>query len=129
MDTLLGVLFRWMHISSVAIVFGGFFYLKFGASGSMPQPKRVRTVMIAAVLGLLVSGLYNFMTKGAFPPGYHMWFGIKMLLALHVMAVAILAAKDNLTDARRARMASGLVYSALAIFAISSYLRWISLHP
>jgi hypothetical protein len=129
MDTLLGVLFRWLHLTSVAIVLGGFFYVRFGAGGLMPRPKRFRTWMIAAVVGLLVSGLYNFLTKGAFPPGYHMWFGIKALLALHVIAVAIIATKDDLTEARRARMSSGLVYSGLAIFAISSYLRWISLHP
>jgi hypothetical protein len=129
MDRLLGVLFRWLHVSSVALLVGGFFYLRVGAAGVLASPKRYRMWMISAVVLLIGSGLYNLLTKASPPPGYHMWFGIKMLLALHVMAVAILATKENLPEARRARMASGIVYSGLAIFAISSYLRWISLHP
>src|SRR5688500_11027149 len=129
MDLYGGIFFRWLHLTAVAIVVGGFFLVRFGGEGAMPHPRRYRSCILLAVTALLVSGLYNFFTKGTFPAGYHMWLGIKILLALHVIGVAFIATKENLDERRRARLASGIVYSGLAIYAISSYLRWLSLHP
>ena len=34
--------------------------------------------------------MYNYATKASYPPGYHMWMGIKLLLVLHITASAIL---------------------------------------
>jgi hypothetical protein len=129
MDPVLGITMRWLHTTSVAIVLGGFFFLWFAAGGVLPHARRFRTLIILAIALLLGSGLYNLLTKTSLPPGYHMWFGIKALLALHVIAVAIIATKEGLVEARRARLAVGIVASGLVIFAISSYLRWITLHP
>jgi hypothetical protein len=129
MDPILGILMRWLHTTSVAIVLGGFFFVWFGARGAMPNARRFRTAVIVAIAVLLGSGLYNLLTKDLLPAGYHMWFGIKALLALHVIAVAIIATQEGLTEAKRARLSAGLVISGLVIFAISSYLRWITLHP
>jgi uncharacterized membrane protein SirB2 len=129
MDPILGITMRWLHTTSVAIVLGGFFFIWFGARGAMPHPRRFRSAVIVAITVLLGSGLYNLLTKTSLPPGYHMWFGMKALLVLHVIAVAIIATNEGLTEARRARLAAGIVFSGVAIFAISSYLRWITLHP
>ncbi len=81
----------------------------------------------AAMAGIVGSGLYNFFTKAAYPPGYHMWFGIKILLALHVFAVLMLLTKSSGEERKRARWMTGVVISSLIILAISSWLRWISL--
>ena len=125
MDEIAGIFFRWLHMTAVGIVVGGFFLVRLGAG----QARRYRPWMLAAVAALLVSGLYNLLTKDVFPPGYHMWFGIKALLALHIVAVAFIATKDSLDESRRSRLASGIVISGVSIYAISSYLRWLSLHP
>jgi hypothetical protein len=50
-------------------------------------------------------------------------FGIKLLLALHVFAMALLIARPG--NSRRARMMTGAAISGLAIIAIAAYLRHI----
>ena len=45
------------------------------------------SIVIATVL---ISGIYNYATKASYPPGYHMWMGIKLLFVLHIFASAIL---------------------------------------
>ena len=54
---------------------------------------------------------------------YHMLLGIKLLLVLHVFAVAILIVQPQ-EPAPRAQM-TGAVISGLVIIAISAYLRRI----
>ena len=123
-NAVLGVLFRWVHITSVVILIGGIFYARFCA-GDLSE--KFRSWTYAAVLLLTASGLYNLLTKAAYPPGYHMWFGIKMLLVLHIFVVALLAAVRPAEPGKRARWMTGIVASALVVFLISAYLRWISL--
>jgi hypothetical protein len=71
------------------------------------------------------SGLYNLLAKTSLPQGYHMWFGVKMLLALHVLAVGVVMALPSGDGARRFRLARGVVYSGLAILLVSAWLRWL----
>jgi hypothetical protein len=73
----------------------------------------------AAIGGILVSGVYIFLSKGPLPPDYQMWFGIKMLLALHVFAVTILYKGKR-------RLLTGAVITGGLIVAIAGYLRWIT---
>jgi hypothetical protein len=60
-------------------------------------------------------------------PGYHMWFGIKVLLALHVFGMLDVLSKppsgDPKRDAKRSRLALGALISAVIILAIGAYLR------
>src|ERR1043166_8954317 len=86
MDAALPIAMRWLHIASVVILLGGVFYARFTA-GSLDT--RFKPVAYAAIGGILGSGLYNFLSKTVYPPHYHMWFGIKMLLALHVFAIIL----------------------------------------
>ncbi len=134
----LGVLMRWVHISSVVILIGGIVYARWALApaAAAAGDKRIgaeagaryRAWMLAALIGILGSGLYNFLTKEFYPPGYHMWFGIKILLALHIFAVAFLLAKPDASDEKRARWMSGVIVSGFLVIAISSWLRWLSLH-
>jgi hypothetical protein len=55
-----------------------------------------------------------------------MWFGIKMLLVLHIFATAIMITIPANNEGKRARRMTGMVYSGLIVFLISAYLRWIS---
>ncbi len=82
-----------------------------------------RPIAISAIGGLLITGIYNLMHRPVQTKTFHMLFGIKMLLALHVFAVAILAARPN--NDRRGRQLTGIVISGVVIVVISAAFRWV----
>ncbi len=122
----LGVFMRWTHITSVVVLIGAAYYVRRTRSAFAPQ---FRTTIYAGVVAILVSGFYNFFTKSSYPPGYQMWFGIKFLLALHVLAALVLAARREVASEKLERSLRILLISATVVIAISAYLRWISLSP
>lgn len=139
MDAPVGILMRWIHLVSMAAALGGAVYLRFilkPAAGVLsPEDRealseaaaaRFRPWAILIALALPATGLFGFFHKAPFPAGYHMWFGVKVLLALHVLAVLVLNTLPGRGAARRSRAATGAIISALAIVAISGWLRWIS---
>jgi uncharacterized membrane protein len=120
---------RWLHIASAVTLLGGsLFALRLLATDAKLSESvaRASKVFLAAIGGLLVSGLYNFLSKPAYPPGYHMVFGIKFLLALHVFAVAFLVGRPGVEGSKRVRQLTGLVISGAVILALSAYLRFLS---
>jgi putative copper export protein len=136
MDEVLVILMRWLHISSMATLIGGILYGRFvmtPALGSLaPEAGEAlatraavayRPMVLAAICGLIISGVYNILSNAGHTPRYHMLLGIKLLLVLHVFAVALLVTKP--VNPRRARMMTGTVISGLIILAISAYLRRI----
>ena len=139
---ILAVLMRWIHIGSVITLLGGFLYARLvltPALASLPGTEtsrlgeetalRFRIIIIAVVFMILGSGFYNYLTKTAFPPHYHMWMGIKLLLVLHVLAAALLYARAGIDQAKRNRRATGIIISGVVIVMISGWLRYISLPP
>ena len=80
-----------------------------------------RPLVFASIAGLLVSGFINFLMAPGHSKVYHMLFGIKMLLVLHVFAVAIVMVRPN--NPRRTRLATGTMISGLIIVFISAWLR------
>jgi putative copper export protein len=134
MDDVIAVLMRWLHISSVATLIGGMIFgrvaMSRAAEALSPDSREslmdsaallYRPLVFAAMGGLLVSGTYNIIMKvGHTPPLYHVLLGIKLLLVLHVFAVAILISRPH--NPRRARMMAGAAISGLAIIAISACL-------
>ena len=122
----LGVLMRWVHITSVVVLIGSAYYVRRTRSAFAPS---FRTTVYWGVGAAFVSGLYNFLTKASYPPQYHIWFGIKFLLALHVFAALVLAVKREAPNEKLERSLRILLISATAVILISNYLRWISLSP
>ena len=59
-----------------------------------------RPFVYSAIGGLVISGTYNLLTNPGHRPIYHMLLGIKLLLALHVFAVAILIVQPQESAAR-----------------------------
>jgi hypothetical protein len=51
---------------------------------------------------------------------------VKVLLALHVFAVALLLGKAGVPNEKRMRMMTGTAISGLAIALLSAWLRWLS---
>jgi len=82
-----------------------------------------RPLVFTAMGALLISGIYNILSNPGHTVLYHMLLGIKLLLVMHVFAVAILVARPH--NKRRGRMMAGAAISGLAIIAISAYLRHI----
>lgn len=136
MDDVLVVLMRWVHISSMATLIGGILYGRLVMTPALSSLSKdtgealegkaaaaYRPLVLAAVCGLIISGTYNILTNAGHTPRYHMLLGIKLLLALHVFAVAFLITKPQ--NPRRARMMTGTLISGLIIVAISAYLRRI----
>jgi uncharacterized membrane protein len=133
---ILMTLMRWIHIFSVITLIGG---VVFWRCVMDPSTKKItpedyreleegaaahfRPVVYVAMTTLLISGIFNYLTKGPMSTLYHIMFGIKILLVLHVLAVLILAtAKDN---ARRGRQLFGAAVSGLIIVLISAFLKGI----
>jgi putative copper export protein len=136
MADVLFVLMRWLHFSSMATLVGGMIYGRLvmtPAAGALAPDARetfgdraasaYRPLVLAAVIGLIVSGTYNLLTNPGHTVKYHILLGVKLMLVLHVFAVAFLISQPK--NPRRARMMTGTVISGLIILAISAYLRRI----
>lgn len=137
---LLGVSMRWIHVTSVITLLGGFIFARFAlapALAGIAEPERgtigknvvghYRTLLYVVMLALIGSGLYNYLSKASYPPHYHMIIGIKFLFALHIFAVAVLYTIPDAGEVKRNRWLNGMIASGLIIVALSAYLRWISL--
>ena len=137
----LGVFMRWVHILSAITILGGFVYARFvvaPALASYPTAEaatlsnrtvnQFRPILYTAILAILVSGLYNYLTKPAYPPHYHMVIGIKFLVVLHIFATSVLYTIPNANEGNRLRRLTWLVISGAIVLAISADLRWMTLH-
>jgi uncharacterized membrane protein len=137
MGEILTALMRWVHISSVVTLIGGIVYARFvmipAAASLSPDARSAldegaaahfRPIVFAAMAGLVLTGIYNYLAKPGHSVWYHALFGIKILLVLHVFSVAILAAAPK--NPRRARQLFGAAVSGLTIVLISAYLKGIA---
>jgi len=129
------VAMRWIHIASVIILLGGFFFARFVVPAGVASDEaagrlaaRFRPILITVAVTVVGSGLYNYLTKENYPPRYHMWMGIKLLLVLDVLAVAILYATAA-DEAKRRRRAVHVVIAGAIVVLISGWLRYLSLSP
>lgn len=140
--TVLALLMRWTHVISVITLLGGFVYARLvlaPALAALPGAERrmlgdqaaarFRPILVTVVFTILGSGLYNYVTKSVYVPGYHMWMGIKLLLVLHVLAATLLYAMAGGDEAKRNRRATGILISGVAIVLISGWLRYLSSMP
>jgi uncharacterized membrane protein len=144
-DLLLHLISRFLHISSAILLLGGVFYarqvlvpvLNALPSGqveavAITSQSRFRTTLWTLLVLVVLSGLYNFTTYSGptHTSTYQMWFGIKILLVLHVLATAILwgttpySGETSIVKSKR-RLFS-MVISGFIIVFISAYLRSLS---
>ena len=131
---------RWLHVASVIVLLGGFIYARFavapamaGLSGgeltsfSQAMVARFRPLLYTAMGTVLLSGLYNYLTKASYPPHYHAVIGVKFLFVLHVFATAVLYSMPDVEESKRRRRLTSLVVSGMLIVLISADLRWMTL--
>jgi uncharacterized membrane protein len=137
MGNILMPLMRWIHISSVITLIGGVVFWRFVMDPSTkkisPEDYReleegaaahFRPVVYTAMVMLVLSGIFNYLTKGPMSTMYHMLIGIKLLLVLHVLSVLILATAKN--NARRGRQLFGAAISGMTIVLISAFLKGLA---
>jgi putative copper export protein len=137
MGDVLMTLMRWLHLSSAATLVGGLLYARFVIAPSesfLPgdahstlderAAAHFRPIAFTAIACLVISGLFNLLTHPGHSTLYHALFGMKILLALHVFAVAILIAQPG--NKRRNRQMFGAAISGLTVILISNYLKGIA---
>lgn len=145
MDDFVHILMRFLHIGSVVTLVGSILYARLvttpvlnelpetvrTAAASSAQAKFRQTVYILLVL-IIGSGTYNLIAAGHHTSTWQMWFGIKMLLVLHIAAASILWAispyGDVVVGGKGKRRLAGLAISGLLVILISNYLRWLTMH-
>lgn len=137
----LSLLMRWLHILSVAIVIGSTAFLRLvlqpGLANVSEESRRIflqgiktrLTILLhSAVAGVLVSGLYNthLAWQTSLSP-YPVIYAVKILLALVVLAVAILAfarrSPESDPPSLRTRWLTLGLSLGLVVMALSAYLR------
>ena len=142
MIDIIALVSRWTHIAAAAVVVGGFVYgffvvipamniLDEEVRGKLRREivARLRPWALTSIVLLVLSGSYNFyrIVSAGVDTAYHMAFGIKFLLALHVFAMLFILSTppsgDPVRDAKRPRLIMGALISALIILAIGAYLR------
>jgi uncharacterized membrane protein len=145
---ILGIIFRWVHVSAAATVVGAIFFARVVVPGSLAQldEPSAQTALLKMRRGLklivhvcitlfLISGIYNVVTgwpkysKPGVAPLGQMLIGTHMLLALVVIVLAllILSGPQPPRWARKA-MTVSLLLLFLTIAAASS-VKWICDHP
>lgn len=125
-----------LHVICAATLIGGALAWRFAAIPSIQLledgartkvgnaiARAWRPVAIGSIVGLLLTGAYNLHRRPAQTEQFHILFGIKMLLALHVFAVTMLATRPD--NARRSRQLTGVAISGIAILIISAAFRWV----
>lgn len=139
---MIDVILRWSHILAAAIVVGGFAYARFvlyPATKALAEDEQaqlregiaanLRPWALTSIVLLVVSGSYNFyqVVSSSVDTAYHMAFGMKFLLALHVFAILFMLSTppsgDPAKDAKRPRLALGAFISGLMILLLGAYLR------
>ncbi len=115
---------RWLHLVSVVILLGAYFYAYTTKTVFAPSFKNT---LWGVMVTILASGLYQFLSKASYPKGYHMWFGIKFLLVLHIFAVTVLINTSQPQAAKFEKRAFMVVISGFLAIAIANYMRWLSI--
>ena len=114
-----------IHIIMAMLLAGGGLAALF--SGGSTISVLPRQSAIIGIMLLLITGINNFIARmgTGVPTGWHMWFGIKFLLALHILAITFVVSGPNQTQEKRARLLKGVGLSAMAVVMISVYLNYL----
>jgi uncharacterized membrane protein len=126
----------WLHVSSVAALIGGMLYAsavlapaagaldaEAGAALAERAAAGFRRIALAAMAGLVLSGVCNLFSNAGHSTHYKIVLGIKFLLVAHIFAAALAGCRAH--HPRRARVLAGGVVSGFVVIAISTYLRHI----
>ena len=130
------VLMRWLHISSAVVLVGGLLYARAvltpAGSGLGAEQwhelagraaERFRFWVYLVIPASLISGLYAAFAFPGHSTRYRVLLGLKVLLAAHIFATALLVTANK--SKRPARAMAGAAVSGFVVIAIAAYLRRI----
>jgi len=135
MDMTLAIVFRWLHIAAACLAIGGAFFIRVllprGLSQLEPEVRKAtflrlrrafKRVVHSAILLLIISGIYNSMGNwNAYDQAgaaAHAWWGMHVLLATGVFAIALYVLMGKEPPAGHAKwMAVNLILMALLLVA------------
>lgn len=121
---MIDALLRWLHILMIILMVGGAVGGRY--LGSTLVAPLSRNAVFLGVFTVLTTGLVAMVRMIAtVPKGWHMWFGIKFLLALHVFAMLFLLTNPNASEDKRKRWQLSALFSTIAVVAIATYLRYL----
>lgn len=140
LDLIVHLIFRFIHIASVIAFLGGLVYARqvlvpvlntvpesVRAEAATAAQTRFRAALFVLLVLIVASGLYNLISGPKHTQGYHIWFGIKMLLVAHILAASVLWATSPYGDVAIAgnskRRLLSIIISGFIVVAISAYLR------
>jgi NADH:ubiquinone oxidoreductase subunit 6 (subunit J) len=122
MDAILDVLLRWAHIFPVVVMVGGAVGGRWLGAPVVSALSR-NAVFLGAFL-IITTGLINMVRMiSTVPKGWHMWFGIKFLGALHVLTMIFLMTNPNAPTEKRQRWQMSALIGTAAVVAIAAYMR------
>ena len=117
---LFATLMRFAHIGGAIVVLGGLFRAQISGLSAVDSYRKWLT---AGAVVLVLSGAWQFMLRmHNAPKGWHAGIGLKILLALHVVAVSLLLGRDGMDEAKRARLARGAVISGWVVVLVGAFL-------
>lgn len=124
MDPIQDVILRALHIFPAIVMVGGAVGGKF-LNAPLVAPLSRNSVFLGLLL-LVGSGLVNMMRlMASVPKGWHMWFGIKFVLALGVLVHIFLLTKPDATAEKRGKwQMTALIMTGLVV-VVSAYLRYL----
>lgn len=114
-----------IHIAMAMLIAGGGLAALFSGGATVSVLPR-RAALIGTAL-LILTGANNFIARmgTGVPKGYHMWFGIKFLLALHILSMVFIVSGPQHTPEKRARLLKGVGVSAFVVVMVSVYLNYL----
>ncbi len=120
LSLILGTLLRFAHIAGAIVVLGGLFRAQISGFYAVDSYRKWLT---AGAVVLVLSGAWQFMLRMQdAPKGWHAGIGIKILLALHVLAISLLLGGEGMEPAKRARLARGAVISGWLVVLVGAFL-------
>lgn len=86
---------------------------------------RQRALIMSIIL--LFTGIQNFITVigTGVPKGWHMWFGIKFLVGLHLIAINMLVANATMPETKKLRLLQGAGISGFVGILLAGYLNYL----
>jgi NADH:ubiquinone oxidoreductase subunit 6 (subunit J) len=122
MDGILDILLRWAHIFPIVVMVGGAVGGRW--LGVAPVAAYSRNAVFAGAFLIITTGLINMVRMiSTVPKGWHMWFGIKFLGALHVLTMIFLMTNPDASNEKRQKWQMSALVGTAVVIAIAAYMR------
>lgn len=138
------LVFRFIHIFSVIMFLGGVIYARqvlVPTLNSLPEDlrlqtassiqKKYRATLFTLLVLIVASGFYNLIVAPKHTYTYQIWFGIKILLVLHILSAAIIWGISPYGDVnvggKGKRRLLSIAISGIIVVFISAHLRSLTL--